>query len=92
VTKKQSREPSAQKQTIFSLNSREKLDLAIICLLVVVLRLIYLAQYHDSFIFGKYLLDSEIIDRLAHNIASGDIWGKTAFFCAPLYIYLVALI
>lgn len=92
MVKRPVRKPRRRKESIFHLGSTEKRDLAIILLITVVLRFIYLVQYQHSFIFGKYVLDSMIIDRMARSLASGNFWGDTAFFRAPLYIYLVALV
>ena len=66
------------------------LDLAIILAVALVLRLIYTIELSGSLVYGNYLLDSMVIDRLAADIAAGGNVGGVAFFRAPLYIYLVA--
>lgn len=76
----------------FRLDRHAWLDLAIILALAFLLRLIYLLQMSDSLVYGHYILDSLVIDRHAADIAAGNFWGSTAFFRAPLYIYLVGIL
>lgn len=74
------------------LEAHEKKQLGIICVLAIVLRIIYFIHLKESVFFGNYILDSEVIDRWAKDIAGGNFWGDTAFFRAPFYIYIIAFI
>lgn len=56
------------------------------------LRILYIWQISDSPFFTTPILDAEIYDQKAWQIAKGDGIGDEAFFQAPLFTYFLALI
>jgi 4-amino-4-deoxy-L-arabinose transferase-like glycosyltransferase len=74
------------------LGYKERRQLIAVCILSVVVRIIYLLHLKASIFFESHVLDSTVIDLWAKDIVAGNFWGNTAFFRAPLYIYIVAFI
>jgi 4-amino-4-deoxy-L-arabinose transferase-like glycosyltransferase len=72
--------------------SNELKFLALIIGTGVLLRLVYLFEFHGSIFYHRYVLDSQVIDLWAKDIASGNFLGDRAFFRAPFYVYTVALL
>lgn len=64
---------------------------ALLGLLALSLRLIYLHQIHHAPTFNLLLGDAEIYDQWARRIAAGDWLGDQVFYQAPLYPYFLAL-
>ncbi len=65
--------------------------LAIVALVALSVRLIYLAEIQTSPFFHVPVIDAEAYDAMARRIAAGDLeGGKTAFWQAPLYPYFLA--
>ncbi len=60
--------------------------------LYILLRIIYLVQYHDSDLWGSLTVDAEFHYLWAKSIASGELIGSDIFFRAPLYPYFVGLL
>jgi tetratricopeptide (TPR) repeat protein len=64
-----------------------------IFLLAFMLRLIHINQMKENNPFFSHpILDSQIYDDQALQIAGGDLAGKMVFFMGPLYPYFMALI
>jgi tetratricopeptide (TPR) repeat protein len=64
--------------------------LLLILLVGGLIRITYLWDYLSSPEWNQLLVDSLFHDRWAMSIAGGDVMGSTAYFRAPLYIYLLA--
>ncbi len=64
----------------------------ILPLVAFIIRLIYVIQRQSSPFFAAPEIDQAMHDLWAQQIAAGDIWGREAFFRAPLYYYFLALI
>ena len=59
--------------------------------LSVILRMIYLWQYHGTEYWGNLTVDANFHLQWAQSIANGNFWGNEVFFRAPFYPYLLAL-
>jgi 4-amino-4-deoxy-L-arabinose transferase-like glycosyltransferase/Tfp pilus assembly protein PilF len=71
--------------------SRETLFITAVIALSLIIRLIYLWQYHDSAYWGSLTVDAKFHYLWAKSIAGGDILGSEVFFRAPFYPYFLAL-
>ena len=65
------------------------LALPAIWLLAFLVRLFYLMQVRSAPSFDLLMGDAEVYDAWARQIAAGDWIGKTVFYQAPLYPYLL---
>lgn len=93
MKKRKPAKPSTRSKIgVFTFERETLRDLLILVGLALLLRVIYLVQLSDSLVYGKYILDSLVIDRHAVEIAGGNFWGDTAFFRAPLYSYLIGIL
>ena len=61
-------------------------------LLALVVRLVYLGEWHDTALFSVLLGDGRQYDLWASGIAGGDWFGKQVFYQAPMYPYFLALV
>jgi len=67
-------------------------SLIIVCAVAVLIRVIYLIEISSSPFFSNLFSDSAIFDGWAKTmVRTGDWLGDEAFFMAPLYPYLLAL-
>lgn len=69
---------------------RETLFLIAVIALSLIIRLIYIWQYHDSAYWGSLTVDAKFHYLWAKSIAGGDILGSQVFFRAPFYPYFLA--
>nr|MBN2277823.1 glycosyltransferase family 39 protein [candidate division Zixibacteria bacterium] len=83
---------STENEGFLALDSSEVKRLVIILLIAVLIRTIYIWRLQQSVFFGNYVLDSQVIDSWAKQIAFTNFWGNQAFFRAPLYAYIVAFL
>jgi 4-amino-4-deoxy-L-arabinose transferase-like glycosyltransferase len=72
--------------------SRRRLILSVVLALALVLRLAHWWAVRDEPFFAWLVMDSQEYDRWAREIAAGDWLGSQAFFQAPLYPYLLAVL
>ncbi|MBW2386617.1 MAG: hypothetical protein JRG92_23555, partial [Deltaproteobacteria bacterium] len=56
------------------------------------LRLVYLSQIQDIPLLSHPIVDARAYDAWAQRIAAGEWWGHEAFYQAPAYPYLLAII
>ena len=63
-----------------------------IVLVAFAVRLAYLYQIESIPFFYGLISDAERYDAWARSIASGDWWGQTTFYQAPLYPYFLAVV
>ncbi|HUV05956.1 MAG TPA: tetratricopeptide repeat protein [Armatimonadota bacterium] len=93
--KKQNRTSSAVRAapTPAGVSRSEILAAAIVVLIAVLLRVIYLLQYkaHMPFYFVP-IVDSSYYDAWATRVAEGNGFGPMPFYLAPLYPYVLALV
>ncbi|MDF1545963.1 MAG: glycosyltransferase family 39 protein [bacterium] len=66
-------------------------DLVLILAIGTAVRVIYNLSLPDSPFFGMYFLDSQVLNSSAKDILSGST-SDLAYFRAPLYPYLLALV
>lgn len=71
---------------------RARIWLLIIVGVGLVLRLAHWWAVREMPFFSQLAMDSQEYDRWAMRLAGGDWWGGDAFFQAPLYPYLLALV
>lgn len=57
-----------------------------------VLKLVYVLQSSDSIQVRVPIMDGKHYDKMAQDIASGNLMRQNAFFMGPLYSYFLALI
>ena len=62
----------------------------VVFIVSVILRMIYLWQYHGTEYWGNLTVDANFHLQWAQSIANGNFWGNEVFFRAPLYPYLLA--
>ena len=73
-----------------TLSKQEKWSVAILFVAALAVRFVYLAEIRGNPLFENPRLDALFHDLWAQSIASGNIWGDTVFFRAPLYPYILA--
>lgn len=73
-------------------NSRLQIPDYLIFFLALVLRLIHIGFVYGTPFFSSPILDADVYDQNAWHIAQGDWIGHQAFFQAPLYSYVLAII
>jgi 4-amino-4-deoxy-L-arabinose transferase-like glycosyltransferase len=80
---------SADPQAVTGLHWRKRL-LAVFALALAV-RLLYLWQWHDTYLFSVPVGDGRKFILWAQEIAAGDWLGHEVFFHTPLYPYLLGV-
>jgi tetratricopeptide (TPR) repeat protein len=72
---------------------REVIAVAVVLLIAVVFKAVYLFQYKlGSPYYYVPIVDSQIYDVWALKVAKGEGYGRMPFYMAPLYPYLLGLI
>ena len=71
---------------------RDLLILAVVVLVALVIRVIYVLQLRDSPLFSHPILDSQVHDGWARSIVAGEEVFTGAYFKAPLYPWFLATI
>ena len=71
---------------------RGAIYVSLIVLVAFAVRLVYLYQIEGIPFFYGLISDAERYDAWARSIASGDWWGQTTFYQAPLYPYFLAAV
>jgi tetratricopeptide (TPR) repeat protein len=80
------------------MNSRSKRSLEqswlfpLVLALAILVRIIYLYQYHASPVWEQLTVDNWYHHHWAQSLASGNILGDTTYFRAPLYVYCLGLL
>lgn len=72
--------------------SSKLLHIAVVFLLAVTLRVVFLYEIHDNPFFHHLMLDESAYDQWAQRIAGGEWLGKEVFYQDPLYPYFLATI
>src|SRR5882672_2012511 len=68
-------------------------SLAVLLLAAAAYRAVYFLLYaRDDLLFGGLILDAKIYDTWAKAIASGNWMGSDAYYFAPLYPHLLAVL
>ena len=70
----------------------DRYGLYIVLAVAVIVRVIYLAQYHALPDWQQLTVDPNYHHHWAQDIASGDIFGDTTYFRAPLYAWCLGLL
>ncbi|MCX6835052.1 MAG: glycosyltransferase family 39 protein [candidate division Zixibacteria bacterium] len=70
---------------------RDRVILVVLALAILV-RVIYLYQYHLSASWEQLTVDNWYHHHWAQSIAGGNILGDTTYFRAPLYVYCLGLL
>ena len=65
---------------------------AIVFAAALAIRLIYLVQIRNNPFFEHLYVDGRVYWEWAEQIAAGDWWGKTVFYQAPLYPYVLGVL
>src|SRR5256885_15571537 len=75
-----------------TLSAIAKRRLALIGLLALMIRLIYLAELRQTALFAVVIGDGKEYDRWAQQIAGGHWIGSQIFYQSPSYPYFLAII
>jgi len=67
-------------------------SLILVLLAALVIRILYLMIYSNMPDWTMLTVDNYYHQNWAENIASGNIWGDTSYFRAPLYVYALAIL
>ena len=64
----------------------------VVLALAILIRVIYLYQYHLSPFWEQLTVDNWYHHHWAQSIAGGNVFGDTTYFRAPLYVYCLGLL